>query len=106
MPDQQQTPLASKEIATKLIANTMTLAADYVVDGGTYGISFNASAAVKEVPLKELLKPRIWIQGYYTTWQVLKFGFYPAFLAEIAWKLASIYDRHYFLNAVTLLCLQ
>lgn len=80
----QDKPEIGKEIATKVIANTITLVGDFVVDGGTYGLGFTASARVKEVTFKELRDPRVWLRGYHTTWQVLKWGFYPAFLAEVA----------------------
>jgi hypothetical protein len=86
MPDTQPTiptPSAMERILLQLSTTTILLIGDFLLNGGTYGMSLEAGAEVKKVTLRHLTQPSNWQNGYARTWQMLKFGFYPVFLFEV-----------------------
>jgi hypothetical protein len=72
------------DIPAKIASTSLVLAADFFANGGSYGFCIKAQAHVKPVTLSELCKPSEWFKAYGRTWNVLKYGFYPMFLTEVA----------------------
>lgn len=85
-PVQQQTKksTAAQDIASTVSANTIALGIDFALNGGMYGIALAAEANIKKPAIQDLLKLNTWRHGYANTWGVLKYGFYPTFLFEVA----------------------
>lgn len=74
----------ARDLACTIAANTTALAIDFTLNGGPYGIALAAEATVKKPTVHDLLKLSTWRNGYANTWGVLKYGFYPTFLLEVA----------------------
>lgn len=75
---------ALRDILCTVSANTVALGIDYALNGGAYGIALTAEANIKKPSISDLLKLNTWRHGYANTWGVLKYGFYPTFLFEVA----------------------
>lgn len=75
---------SARDISRTILANTGALIIDFVVNGIPYGQALQAEAKVQKPPFRDLLNWNRCLSGYKTTWGVLKYGFYPMFLAEVA----------------------
>lgn len=75
---------AFRRISQTVIANTVMLGADFACSSMPYGMALKAEALVKSPKFSDLFKLSEWRGAYARSWSVLKWGFYPTFLAEVA----------------------
>ncbi|MDR3491969.1 MAG: hypothetical protein P4M12_08015 [Gammaproteobacteria bacterium] len=75
---------ASRQVAQTVLSNTIVLGADFATTSMPYGMALKAEALVRRPVWTDFLRRNEWIGAYKRTWGVLKYGFYPTFLLEVA----------------------
>lgn len=73
-----------RRIAHKIISNAIVLLCDYGATSMPYGMALKAESLVEKPKLRDFVKPAEWVGAYKRTWGVLKYGFWPTFLLEVA----------------------
>jgi len=73
-----------RQIARTILSNTIVLGCDYLATSMPFGMALKAEALVQKPTWRDLLKRKEWKDSYKRTWGVLKYGFYPTFLLEVA----------------------
>jgi hypothetical protein len=75
---------AARRITQTVLSTSMVLGADFVTTSMPYGMALKAEALVRRPLFSDLLLKSEWVGAYKRSWGVLKYGFYPTFLVEVA----------------------